>query len=127
MGIPPSQRSLKVQVQGVMVSNAGKPMLPTWILEMLKRRGQRAGIPNLHPHRFRHRFAMTALEGEMPERLLRLSGGWKKISDNYFRTLGAIHIGQYHQDFSPADRLGNILNTRKPRGGTGKSTGRGRL
>ena len=83
--------------------------------------GKEGGIPDLHPHRFRHTFAMTALEGEMPERLLRLYGGWKKIPDNYFRTLGAKHISQYHQDFSPADRLGNTASQHRRERKLGRS------
>ena len=120
-----AKEQMRFKGPALWVSEIGKPMLATWMYLMLKRRGARAGIPNLHPHRFRHSFAMNALEGEMPERLLRLYGGWKKIPDNYFRTLGAKHINQYHQGFSPADRLGQMNGShqgRKEKGG--KARGR---
>ncbi|MDP2936164.1 MAG: tyrosine-type recombinase/integrase [Dehalococcoidia bacterium] len=41
---------------------------------MLKRLGQRAGIASLRPHRFRHTYAVSALRGGMPERVLQILG-----------------------------------------------------
>ena len=67
---------------------------------------------------------MTALEGEMPERLLWLYGGWEKIPDNYFRTLGAKHISEYQEGFSPADRLGNTQSHQRRERGPGNARGR---
>ncbi len=52
------------------VDERGNPMKPTWLYLMLRRIGQRAAIPRLHTHMFRHTFAVTALRGGMPERVL---------------------------------------------------------
>ena len=61
------------------VSEQGKELLPNGIFQILKRLGNRAGIPNLHTHRFRHSYAVNALRAGMPERVLQIVGGWKKI------------------------------------------------
>ena len=58
----------------------------------------------------------------MPERILMLNGGWRKVPDTYFRTLGAEDVSRFHREMSPADTLG--------RGGDGKrgtAKARGRL
>ena len=88
------------------VSEQGRPVLPGWLYLMLKRMGKRAGIPNLHTHRFRHSYAVNALRNGMPERVLQIVGGWRKIPDTYFRTLGAEDAQQFHRQVSPGDRLG---------------------
>ena len=43
------------------VSEHGRAMQPNWMYLMLKRLGKRAGIANLHTHRFRHSYAMNVL------------------------------------------------------------------
>lgn len=53
------------------------PMTESGIAQMLQRRGEEAGVPDVHPHRFRHTFAhnwMAADNGEV--NLMRLAG-WK--------------------------------------------------
>ncbi|MCH8279783.1 MAG: hypothetical protein J4N89_04895 [Chloroflexi bacterium] len=42
----------------------------------------------------------------MPERILMLNVGWKKIPETYFRTLGAEDVTRCHQEIRSADRLG---------------------
>ena len=84
----------------------GKGMFSDWLYQMLTRLGKRAGIPNLHPHRFRHTFAVKWLEAEQPERVLEIEGGWKRIPATYFATLGEKHAAAAHRRMSPADRLG---------------------
>ncbi len=109
------------------VSEQGKAMQPNWMYLMLKRLGERAGITSLHTHRFRHSYAMNALRGGMPERVLQLIGGWKKIPDTYFRTLGAEDAQQFHRQVSPGDRLGRTSTSRKARSGFSQGKQRGRL
>ena len=82
------------------VSEQGKAILPNGIFQILKRLGRRADIPNLHTHRFRHSYAVNALRSGMPERVLQLVGGWRKISDTYFRTLGAEDAMEFHRQVS---------------------------
>jgi site-specific recombinase XerD len=117
------------QVRGMMAfgekaywtNERGQAMQPGWLYSLLKRLGARAGVPGLHTHRFRHTYAMAALRSGMPERVLMYAGGWKKIPDTYFRTLGAEDAARVHQEISPADRLGQAAK-RKARGSS-----RGRL
>ena len=88
------------------VSEHGKALLPGGIVQILKRLGKRAGISNLHTHRFRHSYAVNALRSGMPERVLKIVGGWKKIPDTYFRTLDSEDAINFHREVSPGDRLG---------------------
>ena len=95
-----------------------------WLYRMLKRLGKRAGVPNLHPHRFRHTFAIKWLEADQPERVLEIEGGWKRIPDTYFATLGEKHAAAAHQRMSPADRLGQGIRGYEGRGARqGKAKG----
>lgn len=48
-----------------------RPLATAAIYILLKRLGERAGVPNLHTHRFRHTFAITYLRNGGPERYLR--------------------------------------------------------
>jgi len=114
-----------VQTDALWVDSMGRAMHPDWIRKMMIRRGTQAGIPNLHPHRFRHTFAVTALRNGTPERVLALHGGWKKIPDTYLRTLDDEDVKRFHRAVSPADRLakGQIAQRREQRGG-GKARGK---
>ena len=109
------------------VSEQGKELLPNGIFQILKRLGNRAGIPNLHTHRFRHSYAVNALRAGMPERVLQIVGGWKKIPDTYFRTLGAVDAMDFHRQVSPGDRLGKVSSVRRDRQQPGNGQPRGRL
>ena len=104
------------------VSYAGRVMDAAWVYKMLKRLGKRAHIDNLHTHRFRHTYAMNALASGMQERYLMHEGGWSKIPETYFRTLGPEHIAERHRELSPVGRLARLQKETKGRG-----KGRGRL
>ena len=121
-----ARAAIRPQAGALWVSEHGQVMQPGWLYLMLKRLGKRAGIPNLHTHRFRHSYAINALRNGMPERVLQLVGGWRKIPDTYFRTLGAEDARQFHRQASPGDRLGRAPRARKPgqQGGHGKPRGR---
>jgi len=110
--------------RGLWVSEQGRPMQPNGIYTTIKKLGERAGIPNLHTHRFRHTYAVNALRGGMPERVLMLAGGWKRIPETYFRTLGAEDVARFHRQISPADRLGQAQAKDKRDQKRGKPRGR---
>ena len=109
------------------VSERGQAMQPNWLYLMLKRLGKRAGIPNLHTHQFRHSYAINALRNGMPERVLQFVGGWKKIPDTYFRTLGAEDAQYFHRQVSPGDRLRQGAAARKSTRMSGRDKPRGML
>ena len=67
-------------------------------------------VANLHPHTLRPTSAVNGLRAKMPERFLMLNGGWGKIPDAYYRTLGAEDLTRFHREISPADRLGGGCN-----------------
>ncbi|MCH7622001.1 MAG: tyrosine-type recombinase/integrase [Chloroflexi bacterium] len=90
------------------VSGTGRAIQPSWLYNMLKRLGERAGISGLHTHRFRHTYAVTALREGMPEKVLEIVGGWRKIPDTYLRTLGDEDARRFHRQISPGDRLGKM-------------------
>ena len=81
--------------------------------QIIKRLGKRAGIADLHTHRFRHSYAVNVLRAGMPERVLEIVGGWKKIPKTYFRTLGEEDAMEFHRQVSPGDRLGRAPSGRK--------------
>ena len=93
------------QTEALWVSEWGRSMTPNWLYLMLRRLGERAGINGLHTHRFRHTYAMNALQAGMQERYLAFEGGWRKIPETYFRTLGPEHIAERHRELSPAAKL----------------------
>ena len=109
------------------ISEQGKALLPNGIFQILKRLGKRAGIPSLHTHQFRHSYAVNALRAGMPERVLQIIGGWKKIPDTYFRTLGAEDAMQFHREVSPGDRLGKTPTARNRKKQFGEDQARGKL
>lgn len=106
------------------VNQDGSPFRAQGIYRMLKRLGERAGVPGLHTHRFRHTYVIAALRGGMPERVLEWIGGWKRIPQTYVRTIGYDEAVAFHRRLSPGDRLGQEAACRgrtpsrggKPRG-----------
>jgi len=90
----------------------GCPLATAAIYTLLKRLGEHAGVPNLHTHRFRHTFAITYLRNGGPERYLRIVGGWRRIPETYFRTLGTEDVARAHRQLSPADRLAEQIRGR---------------
>ena len=106
------------------VDDGGKPMSAVWLYLMLKRLGERAGVSNLHTHRFRHTYAMAALRGGMFERVLEVIGGWRRIPETYFRTLRTEDAVEEHRRISPADKLQESQRAGIGRGRASKARGR---
>ena len=109
------------------VSEQGEALLPNGISQVLKRLGKRAGIADLRPHRFRHSYAVNALRAGMPEQVLKIVGGWRKIPETYFRTLGEEDAKQFHRQVSPGDRLGRAASVGRARQRPGGGQPRSRL
>ena len=109
------------------VSEQGEALLPNGISQVLKRLGKRPGIADLRPHRFRHSYAVNALRAGMPEQVLKIVGGWRKIPETYFRTLGEEDAKQFHRQVSPGDRLGRAASVGRARQRPGGGQPRSRL
>ena len=120
------REALMPQTKALWVSEQGEALLPNGICQLLKRLAKRANIENMHPHRFRHSYAINALRAGMPEQILKIVGGWKKIPETYFRTLGEEDAVEFHRQVSPGDRLGKAASSRGIRRPSvnGKSKGR---
>ena len=77
------------------------------VQQMLTRRGARAGVTDVHPHRFRHTFADDWLEaGGDAGDLMRIAGwsSWEMVR-RYGRAAADRRAWQAHARLSPGDRI----------------------
>jgi site-specific recombinase XerD len=82
-------------------------MTPSGIRDMLTRRGNQAGVPNVHPHRFRHSFADKWLAaGGSPDDLMRITG-WKTYDmvREYTEARSVAPAHDARVRISPGDRI----------------------
>lgn len=77
------------------------------VAQMVERRGQAAGVPNLHLHRFRHSFASSWLEAGGSEGDLMALAGWtsRTMLMRYGRSEAARRALKAHERFSPRNKL----------------------
>ena len=106
------REALMPRTKALWVSEQGEALLPNGICQILKRLAKRAHIEGMHPHRFRHSYAINALRAGMPEQVLKIVGGWRKIPETYFKTLGEEDAIEFHRQVSPGDRLGKAPSAR---------------
>ena len=109
------REALTPRTTALWVSEQGEVLLPNGICQLLRRLASRANIEDMHPHRFRHSYAINALRAGMPEQVLKIVGGWRKIPETYFKTLGEEDAIEFHRQVSPGDRLGKGVSSRKGR------------
>ena len=118
------REAIMPHVNALWVTEQGEELEPNGVSQALKSLAERAGIAKMHAHRFRHSFAINALRAGMPEQILKIVGGWRKIPETYFRTLGEADAKEFHRKVSPGDRLGKAPSGRKTRQQQGRQRGR---
>jgi integrase len=82
-------------------------MTHSGICDMVGRRGEQAGIQNVHPHRFRRSFADGWLaNGGSPDDLMHIAG-WKTYDmvREYTEQRGVERAHNAHARLSPGDRI----------------------
>ena len=91
--------------QPVFTSRTGVAMNRNSIGKVLSNLGQAAGIAGVHPHRFRHTFAIQYLRnGGDPFTLKRLLGHKSFRMVNYYLALASADVQEAHRKSSPVDK-----------------------
>ena len=100
----------------------GKAVGLGWVRSWLEEAGQKAGIDNLHPHRFRHTWTIRAIEDNISTETICLIAGWSELPKTYKATLGQKQARAAQRQLSPVDRImedrlpssDGVLPTRQP-------------
>jgi len=89
------------------LSKNGKAIRPNSIRVMLRRLAERAGVPHVYPHKFRHTFATWAIEAEAREIDVQFLLGHSSpvMVRRYAATYDAEKAARAHAKWSPGDRL----------------------
>ena len=93
-------------IDQVILSVDGTPLTYCALGHMIKRVGEKAGVPRLHAHLFRHTFAVRYLMNGGDVMTLRLILGHATLDvTQMYMHLAESHIKIQHHKFSPVDRL----------------------
>jgi integrase/recombinase XerC/integrase/recombinase XerD len=89
------------------LSKHGRAIRPNSIRVMLRRLAERAGVPHVHPHKFRHTFATWAIESEAREIDVQFLLGHSTpvMVRRYASSYNAEKAARAHAKWSPGDKL----------------------
>jgi integrase/recombinase XerC len=89
---------------GIGGNTPGQPLKPRGLRLILKRIGDRAGIPDVSPHAFRRGGATAAIAQGAPSRVVQQFGGWSNLEmvDRYTQALNA---GDLYHLYGPVDHM----------------------
>lgn len=88
------------------VTEDGWPLLTGRVRKMLLHFGEKAGVKNVHPHRFRHTFALHFLRNGGDAMTLRMLMGHNSLQMvSHYVQLAAVDLKAAHAKASPADHL----------------------
>jgi integrase/recombinase XerD len=91
-----------VPTEYVFTNQRGGPLTSSGLLQLIRRLGQRAGISNAHPHRFRHTFAINFLRnGGNSLELQRLLGHSTLEMVKRYVALAQVDLENAHRRASP--------------------------
>lgn len=89
----------------VFVTDDGRELTRDWLLKLLQRLGNRAGVVDVHPHRFRHTYAIEYLRNGGNTRSLQESLGHETL--DMIRTYTAVaeaDLANAHRTASPVEK-----------------------
>lgn len=72
---------------------------------MVKRVAARAGVENLHPHRYRHTFITNMVESDVNQTTIEHMVGVRQIPRTYLNKIGDKAAQKAHRLHSPAAKL----------------------
>jgi len=83
------------------------PLTDSGLRQMMERRGREAGVPGLHPHRWRHTFAHLWLAGGGQEQDLMNLAGWRsrEMVARYGASAATMRAHQAHRRLSLGDKF----------------------
>ena len=93
-------------IDELILSTDGTSLTYSGLAQAIKRLGKKTGVPRLHPHLFRHTFAVRYLMngGDIMTLKLMLGHTTLEVTQVYMH-LAEAHVQIQHHRFSPVDRL----------------------